>query len=94
MKTDLLSLRDVNSCYGESHVLHDINLRVAEGEVVALLGRNGSGKTTTLKTVMGLLEPKSGVIEYAGRGCATPRRKAGRAPASSWCRKTAACSPA
>ncbi|MDP1789324.1 MAG: ABC transporter ATP-binding protein [Methylibium sp.] len=67
MTTDLLSLRDVNSCYGESHVLHDINLRVAEGEVVALLGRNGSGKTTTLKTVMGLLEPKSGVIEYAGR---------------------------
>jgi len=67
MATELLRLRDVNSYYGESHVLHDINLNVAEGEVVALLGRNGSGKTSTLKTVMGLLEPKSGVIEYAGQ---------------------------
>ena len=67
MSADLLSLRDINSCYGESHVLHDVNLRVAEGEVVALLGRNGSGKTTTLNTIMGMVEPKSGVIEFAGK---------------------------
>src|SRR5678816_3089495 len=67
MKPNLLSLCNVDACYGESHVLHDVNLHIAEGEVVALLGRNGSGKTTTLKTVMGLLEQKSGVIEYAGQ---------------------------
>lgn len=67
MNADLLSLRDINSCYGESHVLYDVNLRVAEGEVVALLGRNGSGKTTTLNTIMGMVEPKSGVIEFAGK---------------------------
>ena len=78
MRTDLLSLRDVNSCYGESHVLHDINLRVGEGEVVALLGRNGSGKTSTLNTVMGLLEARSGTIEYAGRALreASPESRA------------------
>ncbi len=67
MSPDLLALRDLNACYGESHVLHDVNLAVREGEVVALLGRNGSGRTTTLKTIMGLLEPKSGVIEFGGR---------------------------
>ena len=78
MKPKLLTLRDVNSCYGESHVLHDMNLCVAEGEVVALLGRNGSGKTTTLKTIMGLIEPKSGVIEYAGQALrdASPESRA------------------
>ncbi|MEO7336949.1 MAG: ABC transporter ATP-binding protein [Caldimonas sp.] len=78
MSSDLLALRDVNSCYGQSHVLHDINLRVAEGEVVALLGRNGSGKTTTLKTIMGLIEPTSGTVEFAGRAldATSPERRA------------------
>ena len=66
MQADLISLRDVNSYYGQSHVLHDINMRIAEGEVVALLGRNGAGKTTALKTVMGLLERNEGDIVYAG----------------------------
>ena len=66
MKADLIALRDVNSYYGQSHVLHNINMRIAEGEVVALLGRNGAGKTTALKTVMGLLERKQGDIVYAG----------------------------
>jgi branched-chain amino acid transport system ATP-binding protein len=78
MKTTLLSLRDVNSRYGESHILHDVNLHVGEGEVVALLGRNGSGKTTTLKTVMGLVDQKSGWIEYAGKRLdgASPEQRA------------------
>jgi branched-chain amino acid transport system ATP-binding protein len=78
MKTTLLSLRDVNSRYGESHILHDVNLTVGEGEVVALLGRNGSGKTTTLKTVMGLVDQKSGWIEYAGKRLegASPEQRA------------------
>ncbi|MDQ6680343.1 MAG: ABC transporter ATP-binding protein [Pseudomonadota bacterium] len=67
MSADLLALRDINSCYGESHVLHDVNLRVAQGEVVALLGRNGSGKTTMLNTIMGMVVPRSGVIEFAGK---------------------------
>jgi len=66
LKDDLLSLRGINAFYGESHVLHDVSLRVGEGEVVALLGRNGSGKTTTLHTIMGIVEPRSGTIEFAG----------------------------
>ncbi|MBA3588528.1 ABC transporter ATP-binding protein [Methylibium sp.] len=78
MKPMLLALRDLNACYGESHVLHDVNLHVAEGEVVAVLGRNGSGKTTTLKTVMGVIEAKSGQIEYAGQALhgASPENRA------------------
>jgi branched-chain amino acid transport system ATP-binding protein len=71
MSGNLLWLHDVNSRYGESHVLHDVNLRVAEGEVVALLGRNGSGKTTTLHTIMGIVEPHSGVVEFDGKPLGT-----------------------
>jgi branched-chain amino acid transport system ATP-binding protein len=72
MVTPLLRLDKVNTCYGDSHVLHDIDIHVAEGEVVALLGRNGAGKSTTLKTIMGVLEPKTGLIEYAGTAVRNP----------------------
>ena len=58
----MLKLENVNVYYGKSHILHDVSLEVGEGEIVALLGRNGVGKTTTIKTVMGLLKPKSGRI--------------------------------
>ena len=56
----LLDVTDLNTYYGESHALQDISLNVAEGEIVALLGRNGMGKSTTLKSIMGLLKPRSG----------------------------------
>ena len=62
----MLELDAVNSFYGDSHVLFDINLRVEEHEVVALLGRNGAGKTTTLKTIAGVINPRSGSIRFAG----------------------------
>ena len=58
----LLSLESVNTYYGKSHVLKDISLEIDKGEVVALLGRNGSGRSTTLKTIMGVVPPKSGTI--------------------------------
>lgn len=64
--SDLVELHKVNSYYGESHVLHNVDMRVAEGEVVGLLGRNGVGKTTTLKTVMGLLDKQTGDIRFGG----------------------------
>lgn len=75
---NLVELHDVNSYYGESHVLHDIDIAVAEGEVVALLGRNGVGKTTTLKTVMGLLDRQTGDIRFEGQqvGSTTPESRA------------------
>lgn len=62
----LLEVRDLNAWYGESHVLHGVNFDVAEGEVVTLLGRNGVGKTTALRAIMGLLDRRSGSVRYAG----------------------------
>ena len=62
----LLEVEGVNSYYGESHVLFDVSLHVDEGEVVALLGRNGSGKTTTMNTIMGVIAPRSGHVRFAG----------------------------
>ena len=63
----LLEVADLNTYYGASHVLQGISLNVAEGELVALLGRNGMGKSTTLKTIMGLVKPKSGAVVFEGR---------------------------
>ena len=62
----ILVLKEVNTFYGTSHVLQDISLEVAPAEVVALLGRNGVGKTTTLRSIIGLTPPKSGSIVFNG----------------------------
>ncbi len=62
----MLEVEAINGFYGDSHVLFDISLQVEEHEVVALLGRNGAGKTTTLKTIAGILPPRSGSIRLAG----------------------------
>lgn len=63
----LLEAANLNTYYGESHALQDMSISVEEGEVVALLGRNGMGKSTTLKTIMGLLKPRSGKVVFDGR---------------------------
>ena len=63
----LLEVSDLNTYYGESHALQDISLNVAEGEIVALLGRNGMGKSTTLKSIMGMLKPRSGKVTFEDR---------------------------
>jgi branched-chain amino acid transport system ATP-binding protein len=62
----MLSLRSVSASYGSSQVLFDIALDVGAGEVVTLLGRNGMGKTTTIRTIMGLMKPLSGHIMFKG----------------------------
>jgi branched-chain amino acid transport system ATP-binding protein len=62
----LLSVRDLHGWYGESHVLHGMNFYVRPGEVVTLLGRNGAGKTTMLKAIMGVLERRKGSIRLRG----------------------------
>ena len=62
----MLQVHNVNTYYGKSHVLFDISLVIGRGEIVALLGRNGVGKTTTLRTLMGLTPPVSGSIQYKG----------------------------
>jgi len=60
----MLSVRNLQSAYGRSQVLFDVALDIAEGEVVTLLGRNGMGKTTTVRSIMGLLAPKGGDIHF------------------------------
>jgi branched-chain amino acid transport system ATP-binding protein len=64
MSVKMLELSDVNSYYGKSHILFDISLEVGKGEVVVLLGRNGVGKTTTLRTIMGLVSRRTGRIFF------------------------------
>ena len=63
----VLSVRDLQAWYGESHILHGINFDVGAGEVVTLLGRNGAGKTTTLKSVMGIIGKRTGSIRFNGQ---------------------------
>ncbi len=65
-KGTLLSVRDLNAWYGESHVLHGVTFDVAAGEVVTLLGRNGAGKTTTLRSIMGMVPRREGSITFEG----------------------------
>lgn len=62
----MLHMADIHAYYGQSHVLQGVSLDVGKGEVVSLLGRNGSGKTTTLLTIMGYLSPAPGSITYDG----------------------------
>ena len=62
----MLKLEKVNTYYGSSHALFDISLQVNQGEIVALIGRNGVGKTTTMRTIMGLTPARSGSIEFKG----------------------------
>jgi branched-chain amino acid transport system ATP-binding protein len=63
----LLQVEDVHTYYGKSHILHGVSLEVGTGEVVGLLGRNGVGKSTTLKTIMGLLHPTRGRLRFGGQ---------------------------
>jgi branched-chain amino acid transport system ATP-binding protein len=62
----LVRVEDVHTYYGKSHILHGVSLDVAPGEVVGLLGRNGVGKSTTLKTIMGLVRPSRGAVRLNG----------------------------
>jgi len=63
----VLRIRDLQAFYGESHVLHGIDLEVEEGQVVTLLGRNGSGRTSTLKAILGLVGRRTGSIQVRGQ---------------------------
>jgi branched-chain amino acid transport system ATP-binding protein len=62
----LVRMEDVHTYYGKSHILHGVSLKVDPGEVVGLLGRNGVGKSTTLKTIMGLVRPRHGTVLLDG----------------------------
>lgn len=66
MSTPLLEITDLQAWYGESHILHGVNLRVNQGEVVTLLGRNGAGRTTTMRAIVGLTDTRQGSIKIKG----------------------------
>src|SRR5260221_5049123 len=66
-----LSVQDLNSFYGPAHILFDIGLEVGDGEVVALLGRNGAGKSTTFRSIVGLVQNRSGRIMFEGKDVST-----------------------
>ena len=71
-----LEIKNLHGWYGESHVLHGVNLHVNEGEVVTLLGRNGAGRTSTMRAIMGLIGSRKGSIQVHGTetvGLATHR---------------------
>ena len=66
MSTPFLEVKDLQGWYGESHVLHGVNFHVNEGEVVTLLGRNGAGRTSTMRSIMGLIGRRTGSIKVRG----------------------------
>jgi branched-chain amino acid transport system ATP-binding protein len=65
--TPLLKVEEIHTYYGKSHILHGVSLEIGEGEVVGLLGRNGVGKSTTLKAAAGLVHPSRGEVRFEGR---------------------------
>jgi branched-chain amino acid transport system ATP-binding protein len=67
LKSPLLRLADINTYYGPIHILQDVSLEIYPGEIVCLLGGNASGKSTTLKTILGIVSPASGVVEFDGQ---------------------------
>ena len=69
---NMLEIRDLHAYYGKSHILHGVNLDVREGEIVSLLGRNGVGRSTTCKAIMGLVEPQ-GSVKFRGQELAGVR---------------------
>lgn len=76
MSETVLSLKDIDGWYGESHVLHGVSLDVARGEVVSLIGRNGAGRTTILRAIMGMLDQRTGTLAVKGRDMsATPAHR-------------------
>ncbi len=65
-QASLLSVKDVNTYYGQIHILQGISMEIKPGELVCLLGGNASGKSTTLKTILGIVKPRSGTVEFDG----------------------------
>ena len=94
----MLQLDGIHTFYGETQALFDVSLRVDAGEVVALLGATGAGKTTTLRSILGLTPARRGTIRFDGRDVLTRAHTRSRAPASAgclkngaWCRASPSC---
>ncbi len=66
MSTPLLKVANLDSWYGESHILHGVNFEIHEGELITLLGRNGAGRSTTMKSILGLTGRRTGSVQIDG----------------------------
>mgnify|MGYP006400729553 FL=1 len=66
MSEALLEIKNINTLYGHSHILHDLSFRLDKGQSMSLMGRNGMGKTTTLKSILGIVPPRSGHVYFDG----------------------------
>jgi urea transport system ATP-binding protein len=89
-----LNVKNLNQYYGGSHILRDLSFTAEAGKVTTILGRNGVGKSTLLKSLMGMVPTKSGSIEFAGRDLTAAPRTSGSRPASAMCRRGARSSRA
>ena len=89
----LLEIKGLEAWYGESHILHGVDLTVCEGEVVTLLGRNGAGRTTPLRAIMGLVGAREGSVRVGDRRRSALRRIALPAWGSAIVLRSAASSP-
>jgi len=67
MSNSLLEVKNLNTLYGRSHILHDLSFRLEKGQSMSLMGRNGMGKTTTLKSILGIVPPRSGHVYFDGQ---------------------------
>ena len=88
----LLACDNLHAHYGKSHVLQGVSFALDGGEIVSLLGRNGSGRSTTLKAMMGLVKPSHGSVRLADRELAGRRPTRSPATASPMCPRSARCS--
>ena len=89
----MLEVQALDAWYGQAQVLYGVSLAVGAGECVALVGRNGAGKSTTMKAIMGLMARRRGRVAFRGPTSRAARRTASPASASAGCRKTGASSP-
>ncbi len=95
MATDALVLSDIDAYYGDSHVLQNVSLRLGEGRLLGLLGRNGAGKTTCMNVAVGLLPPRRGAVTLFGDAVTGPLARGDRPRAAwRWCRRGGASSAA
>jgi branched-chain amino acid transport system ATP-binding protein len=93
MAETVLEVEGLKAGYGPAEVLFGVSLALRPGEVAALMGRNGAGKSTTLKAIMGLLPPRAGRIRFAARTSPGCRHSASRGSAWATCRRNGASSP-
>ena len=91
--TSVLEVSAIHTYYGASHVLHGVSLAVGAGEVVGILGRNGTGKTALMRSIIGFTPPREGAVRFKGEDVTASRRTGAPGSAWRWCLRAGGCSP-